>query len=335
MALLIRTDGTAEATQSTQKQVNTGTAAAESGGDKVNTAASKAVGKATDTKADTSAPKPAGIGMSAADGGVDFSALNASYEGKYDQQLADLYNQIVNRKPFEYNSSDDQFYQQYVDRYTNGGQMAMMDTMGQAAELTGGYGSSYGQRVGQQTYDEYMSGLNDRALELEQRAYGRYQDQGALALQNYDMLVGLDNRDYGRFTDDYSRTADKYEIYLSEAAARADRGDFSGFAQLYGDEAANAMKASWVATTLMPLYQQGLMDAETYYSIAGVYPVGYNANGAAGSSAGGAYWGAGSGSGAGNANTINDAAAIIKGYYEPNRDRTPIASTAGSNKVKN
>lgn len=292
MALLIRTDGTAEATQSPQQNAQAAavTPAAESGSTKVNTSTSsagKVAAPATGTT-ETSAPKAAGIGISAAGSGVDFSALNATYEGKYDQQLADLYNQIVGRKPFQYNSSEDQFYQQYVDRYTKGGQMAMMDTMGQAAELTGGYGSSYGQRVGQQTYDEYMTGLNDKALELEQRAYGRWQDEGAQLQQQYGMLGDLDERDYGRFMDEYGKAADKYSWYLQEAAARADQGDFSGYEQLYGKDVASKMKATWAATNMMPLYLQGLIDEETYKSIVGSYPVGYDPNAVVG---GGGGWG--------------------------------------------
>ena len=41
------------------------------------------------------------------------------------------------------------------------GKQAMQDTMGQAAALTGGYGSTYGQAVGQQQYDAYLQNLND------------------------------------------------------------------------------------------------------------------------------------------------------------------------------
>ena len=103
---------------------------------------------------------------------------DAGYSSPYDQQLQDLYKSITERKPFEYNASDDAMYQQYKDRYMQLGQEAMRDTMGQAAALTGGYGSSYGQAVGQQQYDQYMLGLNDKASELYAQAYQRYKDEG-------------------------------------------------------------------------------------------------------------------------------------------------------------
>lgn len=97
--------------------------------------------------------------------------------------LQSVYDQIVNRKPFSYNIDEDMMYRQYVDQYTNLGRLAMNDTMGQAAMLTGGYGNSYGQAVGQQQYDAYLQQLNGIIPDLYDRAYQRYMDEGT-ALQN-------------------------------------------------------------------------------------------------------------------------------------------------------
>ena len=105
--------------------------------------------------------------------GVTLTLPDTTYTSPYDQKLKDLYDSIANQKPFTYNASEDELYQQYKDRYTQLGQQAMRDTMGQAAALTGGYGSSYGQAVGQQTYDQYMLGLNDKASEMYASAYDR------------------------------------------------------------------------------------------------------------------------------------------------------------------
>ena len=54
----------------------------------------------------------------------------------------------------------------------------MRDTMGQAAHLTGGYGSSYGQAVGQQQYDAYLQKLGDAMPELYGAAFKRWQAEG-------------------------------------------------------------------------------------------------------------------------------------------------------------
>ena len=89
-----------------------------------------------------------------------------TYQATYDQQLQDLYNQIVNRDKFSYDLNADALYQQYKDQYTTQGKLAMMDTMGQAQAMTGGYGNSYAQSVGQQAYQGYLQQLNDVIPEL-------------------------------------------------------------------------------------------------------------------------------------------------------------------------
>lgn len=271
MALLVKQNGEAvvENPDTTKTQAQQTAPAADSGNGETVTGGS---GTASTTK-NTGIPEAAAAGTGVQENqiqsrGVDFSKISAEYEGKYDQQLADLYNQITKRKPFEYNSEDDMLYQQYVDRYTKGGKMAMEDTMGQAAALTGGYGNSYGQRVGQQTYDEYMTGLNDQAATLMQQAYQRYMDEGDQLTKQYSMLGQL-------AADDYNKWADQYERAMGEAAIRGNSGDFEAYRQMWGDDAANRLQQAYAAQVLMPLYTAGQMDAETYKSIAGVYPVGY------------------------------------------------------------
>ena len=73
--------------------------------------------------------------------------------GQYGQQMQEALDAIRKRKKFSYDLNGDALYQQYKDKYVQQGKQAMQDTMGQAAALTGGYGSTYGQAVGQQQYD--------------------------------------------------------------------------------------------------------------------------------------------------------------------------------------
>lgn len=271
MALLVKQNGEAvvENNDTTNAQVQQTSPAADAGNSEKVTSGVASSGGTSNTWVPEAAAAGTGVQETQNQSkGVDFSKITAEYEGKYDQQLADLYNQITQRKPFEYNSEDDMLYQQYVDRYTKGGKLAMEDTMGQAAALTGGYGNSYAQRVGQQTYDEYMTGLNDQAVTLMQQAYQRYKDEGDQLTKQYSMLGQL-------AADDYSKWADQYERAMNEAAIRGNSGDFDAYRQMWGDEAANRLQQAYAAQVLMPLYTAGQMDAETYKSIAGVYPVGY------------------------------------------------------------
>lgn len=79
----------------------------------------------------------------------------------YKDQMQGYLYQINKRKPFQFDLNNDALYNQYKDQYTRLGKVAMEDTMGQAAGLTGGYGSTYGQAVGQQQYQAYLDRLND------------------------------------------------------------------------------------------------------------------------------------------------------------------------------
>lgn len=124
------------------------------------------------------------------------------YTGTYEGQLDELYQQIVGRNPFQYNLNEDMFYQQAADRFQNMGQMAMMDTMGQAAALTGGYGNTYAQNVGQQAYQGYLQQLNDNIPQFYQMALDAYNAEGDQMMQQYGMLGDLANREYGMYQDD-------------------------------------------------------------------------------------------------------------------------------------
>lgn len=75
---------------------------------------------------------------------------------------------------YNYHLDGDALYNRYRDLYTQNARRGMQDTMGQAASLTGGYGNTYGQSLGQQRYDETMRGLvTDIAPKIEQQAYAR------------------------------------------------------------------------------------------------------------------------------------------------------------------
>ena len=95
----------------------------------------------------------------------------------------------------------DGLYGQYREQYTQMGRMAMRDSMGKAAALTGGYGSSYAQKVGQQEYDEYLQKLGEVMPELYAAAYQRYKDQGESLESQYQRLTKLEGQEYDRYRD--------------------------------------------------------------------------------------------------------------------------------------
>lgn len=124
-----------------------------------------------------------------------------AYQSQWQGQLNDTINSILNRDKFSYNLNEDALYQQYADQYINQGRMAMMDTMGQAAALTGGYGNSYAQTVGQQAYQGHLQQLNDIIPELYQMALNQYQLEGQALNDQFAILGAQEQQDYGRYRD--------------------------------------------------------------------------------------------------------------------------------------
>lgn len=177
----------------------------------------------------------------------------ADFQSKYQAQIDGLLDKIMNREPFQYNFDADPLYQQYKDRYTQQGKMAMQDTMAQAAALTGGYGNSFAQQVGQQTYNANMQALNDVIPELYGQAYQMYRDQGNDLRNNLGTYMDLDSVDYSRYRDDvgdyytelnylYNKSNDmsdrEYQMYLNDADAwEADRAYWLNKAQMEQDQA--------------------------------------------------------------------------------------------------
>lgn len=150
------------------------------------------------------------------------------YSGKYTRQAEALLGQIISRKPFSYDANSDPLYQIYKDRYIMGGQRAMENAMGQAAQLTGGYGNTYAQTVGQQQYQQYMEGLNDKVPELAQQAYTRYQGEGDRLRQSYQLLQSADEAAYGRWADGYNRWSNETQQAQSAYESAYDR-DYSRY----------------------------------------------------------------------------------------------------------
>lgn len=155
-----------------------------------------------------------------------------TYAGTYDAQLDEIYNNIVNRKPFRYDVNEDMLYQQYVEQYRNLGNLAMRDTMGQAAALTGGYGNSYAQSVGQQQYNAYLQNVNEVVPELYGMAQDQYNREGDALMQQYSMTGDLADREYGKYQD----ALNNYWQNVSYLQGQADTEYNRGYENFYNAE---------------------------------------------------------------------------------------------------
>jgi len=158
-----------------------------------------------------------------------------SYESQWMPGLDSAVNQILNREAFQYDLNTDPLYNQYRNNYVNQGQLAMLDTLGQASTLTGGYGNSYAQQASQQAYQSQMQNLNNIIPELYQLALDTYDRQGQALMNRYAALYDREALDYGRYQDGLGLWANERD-YL---AGRYDteRGfDYSAYRDAVGDD---------------------------------------------------------------------------------------------------
>ena len=163
---------------------------------------------ATETKAPTFEYKPYAKSDTVAQAEALLQQQLAQKPGEYQSawqtQLNDIINQIQNREKFSYDLNGDALYQQYKDQYTTQGKLAMMDAMGQASAMTGGYGNSYAQTAGQQAYQGYLQQLNDKVPELYQLALSQYNKEGDDMYNQASLIAGMEDQAYGRHRDQVS-----------------------------------------------------------------------------------------------------------------------------------
>ncbi|MGI5976158.1 MAG: hypothetical protein ACOX68_00480 [Candidatus Limivicinus sp.] len=218
------------------------------------------------------------------------------YKGSYEDELRESYDRLSTRPDFKYDLRADPLYRQYRDDYTRRGKEAMRDTVGRASALTGGYSSSYAENAGQQQYDASLRELGEIVPELYSLAYSRYQNEGDRLREDNELLQNLRDREYERYADElenYRTEADRaydrrreelraeqdreerdYRRRHSEAETRAKYGDFSGYAELYGDESAKQMRDYWIASNPDAAYGLGLISQERYFAMTGRYAPG-------------------------------------------------------------
>lgn len=144
------------------------------------------------------------------------------YDKQWSTQLDALANEYMGRGAFEYDASSDVQWQQAKAQGLAGADLAMRDTMAQAAALSGGYGNSYAQTVGQQVYQQGVADVMAMAPEYYQAAYQRYKDEGDRMLQDISLAQSMDEAAYARYADALNRAQAEYD-----AAYARDYGEFS------------------------------------------------------------------------------------------------------------
>ena len=139
-------------------------------------------------------------------------SLRSQLEGgntRYTETLNSLIDEYRNRGDFKYDPNADMLYQNYLSAMQNAGQLAMKDTMGQAAALTGGYGSTYATAAANGAYNNYMQKANDSLADYYKLALEDYNREGNEMLQNINLVADQDANEYSRLMNEYEMAMNK------------------------------------------------------------------------------------------------------------------------------
>lgn len=148
-------------------------------------------------------------------------AYGSEFSSDWQSQLNQMVDQILNRPAFSYDLNADALYDQYREQYTRLGQQAMQDTMGQAAGLTGGYGSTYATGAGQQAYYDYLDRLNDMVPELYAQARASYDSDTQQLYNNATLLQNLYDQDYQRWRDQVGDAQNQLSYWQTQQNAES------------------------------------------------------------------------------------------------------------------
>lgn len=256
------------------------------------------------------------------------------YEGTFDQQISDLYDRIQNREKFKFNLNGNALYQQYKDQAVQGGKLAMRDTMGRAAALTGGYGSSYAQSVGQQAYDAQLQKLSEVVPELYRQAYEQYRDEGSDLQQQYAMAGKL-------ASDEYSKYRDRLSDWQYERAWEQQQADTAYTRQKAEESEAYSRQQDAYKQLYQLIAGAGYQPTEAELKAAGMSMAAATAlrnawekaNGGGGSSGGGGYYGGG-GTGSSYETAAETVGMMLDSGESYSTVREAILSEPGLNKAQ-
>ena len=187
-----------------------------------------------------------------------------AYQSRFEEKLQELYDQIAGREAFDYDPEEDEAYRRYAKLYAAKGAAAMEDTLGKAASLTGGYGSSYAQSAGQQAYNGYLQELAALVPELRQAAladqysmlsqrekndYARYQNERAdwqkllaAAQDEYESADSGDRKLYQTLLNHFSDKAEQERKLSASGARLTDSGDGTSGGESLSSTAADSLQ---------------------------------------------------------------------------------------------
>lgn len=137
-------------------------------------------------------------------GAIDNNALKTAATGVQNARDA-----VTNMTYDKFKGGD--LYKGLQRDYQQQGQQAMKDTLGQVAARTGGMASSYATSAANQSYNNYMTALEDAARSAFNEEYARKRDAYDMAQREYDTAYGEYRDQVGDAWDRYNAAMNAYQ----------------------------------------------------------------------------------------------------------------------------
>lgn len=142
--------------------------------------------------------------------------------------MKSMLDKIQSRPKFSYDINNDALFQQALSSAQKSGKTAMKDTMGQAASLTGGYGSSYSTAVGNNAYNDHIQRVYDNIPQYYNMALQTHQAETDELYKQYALMSDANNIEYQRLLDAYNISyGQAQDIYNKDYARWMDANDLA------------------------------------------------------------------------------------------------------------
>lgn len=160
----------------------------------------------------------------------------------------DILDKLINRSgSFSYDINGDPLYRQYRDMYKAQGENAAENVFGLAANLSGGWGNSYGAAAASDVLSQYSKKADAKAEEFEEKARNRFNDETKMLYSLYELLS---EREAGE-----KKSQQEYADNFRELAFKAaDIGDYSLLEGLGIDTSALKGDEEWKMAELLAKY---------------------------------------------------------------------------------
>lgn len=175
--------------------------------------------------------------------------LSQSFQYSNQSRYNNALNAVANREKFSYDLDNDTLFQKAKNQYQAMGKTAMVDTIGQAAALTGGYGNSYATMAGQQAYNSYLQDLNNSVGDYYAMALNAYNSESDRLNNVYNALSADRNTQQNEWQSNWNNyynlrnmyTTDKNNAISNDINVWGQKGtNIYNLANLYSNQASNS-----------------------------------------------------------------------------------------------